>query len=597
MKHIEKLQNRLRGLTGAVSRFPLTAIFLLAAVVINTMDINTEDIYYLKYFLAFVVGATLGGVVQVIYERNFNKILARMLLLGAAILLTIGYYFTIIPIPRLSIEIGIRTAVVLFALLIAFIWMPVIRSKVSFNESFMVVFKAFFITLFFSGIIFLGISIILAAINQLLFTVDSRFYSHTANVVFVLFAPLFFLSNTPVYPKEQDNNMDTEKISIQKELISKATSCPKYLEILISYIIIPLVLVFTIILILYIIINIGNGFWTNNLLEPMIVIYSITVILVYILASRLENKFAVLFRKIFPKVLVPIVLIQTVSSIIQTGDMGITYSRYYVILYGIFATVAGLVFSFVPVKMNGIIAGLLIGFSLISIVPPIDAFSISRTNQINMLEEVLLKNNMLEDNTIKPSNSISDAEKQKIIKSVNYLIRMEYTDEISWIPADFDYYADFYQTFGFYQNDIIEGDKPYVYVNLPQNTPIDITGYDSLVYTNVYLSGQNVMDETIGNIKKTDKNYTLVKSISKDQSTIILKNKENQEILSFDVKEIFNRFEDFDTKEGSISYEEATFTEENDLAKITIVVQNVNMDKASEQGYYGADLYVLIQIK
>ena len=58
----------------------------------------------------------------------------------------------------------------------------------------------------------------------------------------------------------------------------EAAKCPKFFEILISYIIIPLIAVFTIILLVYIIKNIGGEFWSDNLLEPMIVSYSIFVI-------------------------------------------------------------------------------------------------------------------------------------------------------------------------------------------------------------------------------------------------------------------------------------------------------------------------------
>ena len=71
--------------------------------------------------------------------------------------------------------------------------------------------------------------------------------------------------------------------------------------------------------------------------------------------------------------------------------MGVTHGRYYVILFGIFATIAGLIFSFLPIKKNGIIVAVLIVFSAISIIPPIDAFTVSRVNQINLLEKTLLR--------------------------------------------------------------------------------------------------------------------------------------------------------------------------------------------------------------
>ena len=114
-------------------------------------------------------------------------------------LLSTGYYLIIRHAPMLSMEIEIRTAVALFALLIAFIWVPIIKSKISFNKSFMIAFKSLFNSLFFSGVIFAGISIILAAINQLIVTIDQTAYPHTANIVFIIFAPMYFLSLIPIY--------------------------------------------------------------------------------------------------------------------------------------------------------------------------------------------------------------------------------------------------------------------------------------------------------------------------------------------------------------------------------------------------------------
>nr|WP_238321825.1 DUF4153 domain-containing protein [Carnobacterium jeotgali] len=113
---------------------------------------------------------------------------------------------------------------------------------------------------------------------------------------------------------------------------------------------IPLTAIFTVILLVYLLQNITGDFWTNNLLEPMLVSYSVTVILVYLLASNIETKSALLFRKIFPKVLVPIVLFQTISSVLKIQETGLTHGRYYVILFGLFAVIAGLIFSILPVK-------------------------------------------------------------------------------------------------------------------------------------------------------------------------------------------------------------------------------------------------------
>ena len=85
-------------------------------------------------------------------------------------------------------------------------------------------------------------------------------------------------------------------------------------------------------------------------MEPLLVSYSITVITVYLLASVIDSKTTKYFRMVFPKVLIPVVLFQTVSSILKIGELGITSGRYYVIMFGIFATISAVIFSIWPNK-------------------------------------------------------------------------------------------------------------------------------------------------------------------------------------------------------------------------------------------------------
>ncbi|MGI6623704.1 MAG: DUF4153 domain-containing protein [Acetivibrionales bacterium] len=598
MSRINRFKNTLKGLTNAIARFPLTSVFLLAAAIVNAIDIQRGKDDFPKYFLSLIIGASLGAAAQMVYERFFHKRSSGIALNAAAAILTLGYFLIIFPAPELSLEITVRTIVAIFALFITFILIPAIRSRISFNESFMVAFKAFFISIFFAGIIFAGTSIIMGATNILLFTVKSKAYTHAMNIIFVLFAPVYFLSLIPAYYGKSDDAASEEAMESKEEKINKMADCPKYLEILISYIIIPLTAVFTAILAVYILMNIGRAFWTDNLLEPMLVSYSITVIVVYILASRLENKFAQLFRRIFPKILVPIVVFQTIASVMKIGDMGMTHSRYYVILFGIFATVAGVLFSFMPVRKNGIVAGILIILSLISIVPPVDAFTVSRSNQIAILRNVLEKNNMLAGNTIKPGPSISKEDKKKIADSLGYLNRMDYIDKIPFIPAGFNYYSDFDKTFGFNQYGIDAEIPKFVYLKLVDDAMIRVAGYDAMASTSINIPGRSGEEEIIGIITTSGKSFTLKKRYTPEDNIIVLVGEDATEKISFSANRIFDAFAEIQSGvKDTISLEEATFSEENENAAITVVVQTLSMENVSSGGYYNADAYILVKIK
>lgn len=601
MLTFKKFENKLRGLTDAIARFPLTTIFLLAAAIVNAISISTETDDYSKFLYTFVVGTFLSAVLQVTYERFFSKLSTRVLLMGAGILLTAGYYLIIMHSPTtLGLETGIRTLVTNFALLIAFIWVTVIKSKISFNQSFMITFKSFFHSLFFSAVIYLGINIIILAIDQLIFNVNYTVYSHTANIVFVLFAPMYFLSLIPIFPGGGNRNNNQEQKDKQHEMILKVAHCPKFVEVLISYIIIPLIAVFTLILLLYIFQNIGGKFWTDNLLEPLLVSYAITVILVYILASEMNNSFTNWFRKIFPKILVPIVIFQIVASVLSLAVTGLTYGRYYVILFGVFAAIAGILLSFIPVRKNGMIALMLIVFSVISILPPVDAFTMSRTSQTQTLKKVLVKNNMLENNRIKANQSISNQDKEIITNSVSYLSMMEYTKKIDWLPDDFNIYDDFSKTFGFdeYYPQQVDMKNQSVYVMLDTQLPmtIDISPYDTFVKFTLDLQNNN-KDEKIADFEKSGKHYTLVQKTTAGKVDIHVLGENNEELISFPTQEIFDHFYNRITTKEQISVKEATFSKENSHAKLAFIVQNANIDKSQQPPYYYADLYMFVEIK
>ena len=134
MRAINWLKKSLTGLTDAIARFPITTIFLLVAATINAYDITITDQTYTKFLFTFIVGAFLSAVAEVAHERWYSKLSIRLILMGLSILLTAGYYLIVMNAEVYDMALNIRTEVALFALLIAFIWVPVIKSEISFKK-------------------------------------------------------------------------------------------------------------------------------------------------------------------------------------------------------------------------------------------------------------------------------------------------------------------------------------------------------------------------------------------------------------------------------------------------------------------------------
>lgn len=595
MKGISKLRMKWQSLADTVNRFPLTIILLIAATACNTLGIETVDnLIYTQMFMAFLMGASVFAVLQMLYERFLENPLFKLIFAVISMTASVLYYLYIRN-SEWEVEISVRTTVLFFILFIAFLWIPVIRSSYNFNESFLAVFKGFFTALLFDGVLYLGIVLIISTINLLITRLDEHSFIHALNIIGVLIAPVYLLTMLPVYPgrKEVSTADKTEEEAETNNLITKQVTPGKLLTSLISYVVIPITAAFTVILLLYIIINIRGEFWTDNLLEPLLVSYSITVIVVYLLTSTIHNVFTNYFRRIFPKVLVPIVLFQTVSSILKISEVGITYGRYYVILFGVFAAIAGAFFCFLPVRKNGIIAPILLGMAMISILPPVDAFSVSKANQIGRLESALKKNGMLSGDVIIPKSEVSEEDKADIINSVDYIIRMGYDRDLLYLSSYGASY-EFDRTFGFSRYSGAESENKSYYISRNTAEPITIAGYDAMLQVNIYNAAPDSVSNTIF---INGAAYVIRDTHQNGKSRVIsLESADGRELLLYDTGEIFERFIEMSEK-TSLPTQELTFTKENDAAAITLVANSVSCSDWTNGSDQAADLLIFIKIK
>lgn len=619
MKNIDKLWTTLRGFTSTINRYPVTILLFLLSAIFTSYNISTNDIDgIIEILFALALGAALYMVLQIVYERFYHGKKTRLIFSGVAILGAILYYLVVeLGVVNFGGEHALRTVVLLFILLIGFIWVPVIKSKVGFSESFMVVFKAFFTVVLYSGVLFLGISLIIMATDMLITNIDGKAYAHVGTFIAYIFAPIHFLSLIPIYPKylgkleydlaniqdknenvvENDNtssgSMEIEDESIQQ--LNKAIKPSRFLESLVSYIIIPITAIFTVILLLYIIMNITGDFWKDNLMEPLLVTYSITVIIVYLLASVIHNKASYYFRNIFPKVLIPVVLFQTISSVLKIGELGITSGRYYVIIFGVFATISAIIFSVRPNHKSNIIAPILIALSLISILPPVDAFTISRSNQIGRLTDVLERNDMLKDDKIVPNAANLSEEDRIIIKnSVNYLSKMDYLKDISWLKA-YSVSYNFEKTFGFAQYGS-DTKMPEVWrFYLGERIPIDVSDYDIFVETNLFRAGHGdpLRTEPLGG-----EGYTIEQDMKDGIGDLLVKDGQQNELIRYSLSEIFDSFKERDTiRYGEISKDEAEFITENENVILNIIVKSLELEVSDDFEYQNINAYIMVKIK
>jgi hypothetical protein len=132
--------------------------------------------------------------------------------------------------------------VAVFAMFCVFIWVPSCRGKYDFNKVALIHFKSAFISILYSGVLSAGCASIIAAIDILLYKVNPDSYGYTMAVIWILFATIYYLSLLPRFNSDDEGD---------REYTQSEENYPKFLEILVSYIAIPLVAAFTLVLAAY----------------------------------------------------------------------------------------------------------------------------------------------------------------------------------------------------------------------------------------------------------------------------------------------------------------------------------------------------------
>ena len=584
------------NLKTTVIRFPLTIVFLASLSTVMFLiieDYSSLDIDLLsRYMFAGIFGALLATAVRFMLER-FEGLKNSFLFYGLTILLTAGYYYFLTN-DEFSNKMFIHLLVISFALFAAYLFLPSSKNAVNFGNVALAHFKASFTSLLYGIVLYIGIAAIIGAIDILLYDIDYKSYAHAANIIFIFFTPLYYLSLLPKFNSTDKNDDAKKEISF---------IYPKFLDILVSYITIPLITAFTAVLIIYFIKILASGVWPVGQVGPMVLGYSAAGYFIYILSSNLNNKFSVLYRKLFPLVLIPLVVMQMVSSYIRIDAYGITESRYYVVLFGIFSIVCALVLIFTKKKNSNTIVLLSAIFALISIIPPVDAFTVSKNSQERRLTEILNRNNMIVDGEIVKRADISTDDMYEITNISNYMQGMGYLDDMDWFPdiyAD-NYYGNFRNIYGFeqYYDTGYPGREETLYLNamLNENEKINIENYDMFFKT--YIHNKRDPDTELGEFTLKGKNYAIKQIFDEKGYITITVSDDSNTLIEIAMKEFIDGlFEKANEPKGLMDQETLTIETQNDELKVKLLINDINVDKSDpEDIYIYANIYVFVAVQ
>ena len=568
MKLESKIKSSVTELSKSLQRFPLTAIFsfILLVLMITYNELNMRGDYdQLASLMRFIKIAGLGTILSVslkhLAESFFPK--KNSLILMIPVLFVLLLIFYIFYTKRITMIDDIRFAATLFLSLVLVFYTSKLKNQKHYEVYVIKVFNGAFMTALYSGVLYFGISAIIFTINALFDAeIESKYYFYSFLIVTLIFGVLMLLSKLPVKDEEFEGYVFS-----------------KGLKVLLLYIVIPLISIYTVILYVYFAKILITQTWPRGIVSNLVLWYAVLcAAVIFFLTPILEEKpIAKLFRVWFPRLLIPILAMMFVSIGKRINQYGFTENRYYVVLLGIWILFVMIYFVLSKTLRNIFLPLSLSLFVFISVYGPLSAFNISSMSQNSRLTALLEKNNMIQDGLVIPSATVSKTDKENI-SSIVYFFDYRDLTKIKYLDDDFKM-TDFEKTFGFSATENYSPSQEYVYLYAQQgNTSIDIKGYD---YTLTLTSDNQSV--------KIDENATITYDISK--KSILVKRGE-EILLEADITDQLESLVESYSQDskGMATYDQTTFIEENSKVKLKFIITELS-------GYKEDDAYAYEMIR
>ena len=258
-------------------------------------------------------------------------------------------------------------------------------------------------TFFMSGIV--GASVLLLwfiAIGSIIALFDISFsewkaFWYWAVFALVFCAPLYWLMHFPIV-----SNIDKANFEINR-----------FFSFLIRYIGVPFIYIYFIILYTYSIKVVMNFWdWPNWIISWMVIGFSVFGYINYIFSRPYEWKMISYFRKYFPIVVIPQIIMLFYAIYLRIEQYDLTMNRYFVVIFGIWLLMISLYFVISKRKSLLLITISLTLVSFIVSIGPWSVFTLPLERQYNRLILNLENAKILKDNTIYPLKSPQDINKE-----------------------------------------------------------------------------------------------------------------------------------------------------------------------------------------
>ena len=404
-------------------RFPLVLLSALVAAVAGILaleDTENQD-YHLRFLYAASLGLPLFVALTVFPDKARRPLGVKLLLQVTGVAVLVGFFFAW---PRWQEPLAFRRYFQLtlgFHLLAAFL--PFLgRGELNgfwqYNKT---LFIRFLVSALFAAVLFAGLSIAILALDNLFgLEVDGERYFQLWVFIAFVFTTWFFLGGIP------DDLRDLETV----------TDYPHGLRIFSQFILLPLVTIYLVILTLYMgkiaATRVWPSGWIGYLVSSVSVVGILSLLLIFPIQERAENRWVRSYARWFYIVLLPSVAMLLLAIFKRIGQYGITENRYFIVVLSFWLALIALYFIFSRAKSIKMIPATLCVLAFLTASGPWGAYSVSSRSQTHRLSELLSREGVLVDGQIRKAESqMSFEDRREVSAILSYLLGTHGEDSIA----------------------------------------------------------------------------------------------------------------------------------------------------------------------
>lgn len=534
---LEILKSKLQTLVKTIKLYPMVLLAILIATIFSIMEIWKIEFNVLNSTL--IVDLIISSlyfamsymiVKLIITDKNIEITNGQKAVVYAIVSVIVGLlcYFLIIKVDKsLYLKNQITQMGLFFALFIGMFVAGHFNTEIDYADYAVKIILAIIESLIYCVTIFVGIVAILYTTKELF-----KLNFNLSNLIVTCAVVIFFLLNATIILSKFPLKYCEENLKI------------KWLtpfKFLFTRIIAPLFLIYGSILLLYIIKVVVLKAIPNNIITNLILWYGLLSVVVLFVSKTVEDKFIKIYEKVQPIILVILSGMMFYSIGIRISYYGITEGRYMVVMGGVFIVISMIYYLFFNKKTYITIPTTLLILTLISSVGPVSAYNISKIDQKNRLEKMLIEENLLVNGEIKPQKNVNPAKIKEIKDKLDYFTRKHSAKELAFLDEKFTTSEiNMKRVFGF-RGDEFESlyGRNRFYAN--NKLEIDTTGYDRLLENIVF--EYDFTNQSINNTGNPEVTF------SKKSNVIVIQYK-GKKIGKLNIEKFRNKLEDFWNEQG-----------------------------------------------